>query len=186
MVRRLSVARPSAQHIANQKAASGRRAPVFEGGDGLLEGLFRDMGRREDDSACSDQDSFEILDDIGKGGRPRTAAEEHPVVAESGPPGFVQEADQPAADVRVVSEPVVASDVGVPERMKPRRLGPEAKDVVVVIGQHDPASRADSTDHSPDDGQRVGDMLEQEPGVREVKSTPLAVAEAEDQGRRRA
>ncbi len=86
------------------------------------------------------------------------------------------------ADGRVVYEPVVASDVGVPDRCESRGLGPEAKDVVVIIGQHDPPPGVYGMDHSPNDGQRVGDVLEQKTGVCDVESARFAIPKGKIKG----
>ena len=57
---------------------------------------------------------------------------------------------------------------------------------MVVIGQDDTAAGPDGTSHRLDNGERVGDMLEQITGVHQVEGTPLFGPEAEDEGRLRA
>ena len=107
---------PSAQHIANQRAASGR---VLQSKRAAIAWSNACSGRwavERMTSRRSDQDFCEVIDEIGKGWAAGTAAEEHPVVAEPDQPGLVQDRDQAATDVRVVSEPIVASNVGLPER----------------------------------------------------------------------
>jgi hypothetical protein len=48
---------------------------------------------------------------------------------------------------------------------------------MVIVGQNDPATGANRPNHLPDHGQRVGNMLEEKPRVRDVKGTPLLVSE---------
>ena len=53
---------------------------------------------------------------------------------------------------------------------------------MVIVGQNDPATGANRSDHPPDHGQRVGNMLEEKPRVRDIKRTPLLVAERKGEG----
>ncbi len=53
---------------------------------------------------------------------------------------------------------------------------------MVIIGQNDPAAGADRANHSPDHGERVGNMLEEKPSVREVKRTPLIIVKRQGEG----
>jgi hypothetical protein len=95
---------------------------------------------------------------------------------------FVQKRDQAAAYERVVAEAIVASDVGLPERSEPRRLGPEAKNVMVVVGEDDPATGANCVSHRADDFERVGYVLKQVAGMDDVKGTPFFSAKRKVQG----
>ena len=52
---------------------------------------------------------------------------------------------------------------------------------MIVVGKHDPAPGANRGDHCTNHGQGVGNMLEQEPRVREVERAPLVAAEWKSQ-----
>ncbi len=53
---------------------------------------------------------------------------------------------------------------------------------MVIIGQNDAATGTNRLDHRLDHGQRVGNMLEQKPRVRDIKRTPLLASERKAEG----
>src|SRR5688500_18856043 len=77
-------------------------------------------------------------------------------------PGLPQQPGQPAADVGVVADPVVAADVRPPQGVGPGRVRVQPQEVVVVVGQDDPAAGADGPDHLTDDGQGIADVFQDE------------------------
>jgi len=53
---------------------------------------------------------------------------------------------------------------------------------MVIVGQDDPASGANRSNHRADHGQRVGNVFEHEPRVRDVKGTPLLISKGKVEG----
>jgi len=81
----------------------------------------------------------------------------------------MKKCDEAAADVRIVSDPVVRPDVGIPEIVDAGTLGPKAQHVVVVVRENDAPARLHGADHRFHDAERIGNMLEDEARVREVE-----------------
>ena len=173
---------PSAQHIANQNAASGRMLQSFRALIASVECKLGDPRRGNDERACPDQDSLQVLDDVGKSRVPGASPEKHPVISDRNRTGLMEELDQSAADVRVVSEAVVASDVALPDRQEPGGLGPKPEDVMIVIGQDEPATRSEGASHRPNHSERVRNVLEQVAGVHHVKRAPFFISKGEIEG----
>ena len=85
----------------------------------------------------------------------------------------MEQLHQPAPDVGVVAVALVGADVGPPQRLHAAGLGPHPHQVVIVRGEHDPATRPDRAHHLPHDRERIGHVLEHEAGVGEVEAAPL-------------
>src|SRR5262249_16740874 len=68
------------------------------------------------------------------------------------------------------------------ERHESGRLGPEAKNIMVVVGEDDPASWANCPSHRTDDCEWVCDVLEQVAGMDDVKRTPFVSVKRKVQG----
>src|SRR5579884_1375496 len=75
------------------------------------------------------------------------AAKEHPGVANGLGAGFVQQGDEAATDKRIIAKAVVGTDIGMPDRPQPGRLGPKTQQVVIIIRQDDATARSHGPYH---------------------------------------
>ena len=174
---------PSAQHIANQKAASGRVLQSLRASIAWSNAFSGDMGRREDERACSRAGFFSRFSTISaKAATPAQPPKNTQLLRIGTAPASCRSDDQAAADVRVVSQSVVASDVGLPERSQAPAAPARGEG---CRGRHRPGRfglpggrREPCSDH----GQRVGDVLEQKPGVGEVEGTPFLIPKGKIEG----
>ena len=85
----------------------------------------------------------------------------------------MQQRNEPPPDQRIGADAVVGAHVRGPEIAPPRRLGPEAKDVVIVIFQNNPATGPHRADHVLNHGEGIGYVLEHEAGMGDVEAPPF-------------
>src|SRR5205823_10448631 len=118
----------------------GPRRPLRDCGQRRLEFGLPEQPTPHDRLARSRELYDHVVDESRPGWHARRRAEEDPGVPHRLRAGFVQKRAEPPADEGIATQPIVAALKGPPERGEARRLRPGAKDVVVVVLQHEPAA----------------------------------------------
>jgi hypothetical protein len=126
-------------------------------------------------------DADEVLDHRLEVGAARAAPEVQTAVAPGAGARPVQQVHQMASDERVLALALVRQVIGAPQIEQAGRLGPQAKDHVVVVLEDDAPAGPDRPDHLAHHREWIRDVLEHEARVRDVEGAPLVV----DQGQLR-
>src|SRR5438067_8542739 len=130
--------------------------------------LTPEKAGRDDGLARELEDRVEVFHERRERFLARAGAEEQPGGSHRARAGLVEERHEAPPHDRIVSEAVVRARVRLPERTQPRRFGPDAEHVVIVVLQDDASARPHRTRHRAYDRKGIGHVFQDEPRMGEV------------------
>src|SRR5262245_52931952 len=129
----------------------GAAAPLADGAHGAIKASGVEAERSSDNLPGG----FDHADGIANKSReltgPGTGAKKDPMIPARFCTSLAEERYQTPAHKRIATQVPVGAHIDIPEFRETRGFRPQTHDLMIIVGQDNPAARADGADHLPDD-----------------------------------